>query len=91
MEKQALLEDMALGSSATANGWRPLSGGDPPYSAPDAHARTQYGQELQLTEALRACRRDICQAEINELQTALTPSRAIRCSGWTSTSAPWRR
>ena len=33
---------------------------------------TQYGQELQLTEALLACRRDISRrAEISDLQTAL--------------------
>ncbi len=35
----------------------------------------QYGQELQLTEALRACRRDISRREINDLQNALTAAQ----------------
>jgi type VI secretion system protein VasG len=54
---------------------------------------TQYGQELQLTEALLACRRDISrQAEINDLQNALIAvQQGNPLLGLDVDVAPWRR
>ncbi|HBS3682705.1 TPA: type VI secretion system ATPase TssH [Klebsiella quasipneumoniae subsp. similipneumoniae] len=73
MEKQALLEDMALGNSAHGERLAAIEQEEIRLILALDTLETQYGQELQLTEALRACRRDISrQAEINELQTALT-------------------
>ena len=60
MEKQALLEDIALGNSARGDVyWRPLSRRRTRLILALDTLETQYGQELQLTEALLACRRDI--------------------------------
>lgn len=72
MEKQALLEDIALGNSARGDRLAAIEQEEIRLILALDTLETQYGQELQLTEALLACRRDISrQAEINDLQTAL--------------------
>lgn len=93
MEKQALLEDIALGNSAHGERLAFIEQEENRLILALDTLEIQYGQELQLTEALRACRRDISrQGKSTTCKTRLLPpSTAIRCSGWTSTSAPWRR
>ncbi|WP_094642847.1 AAA family ATPase [Klebsiella pneumoniae] len=72
MEKQALLEDIALGNSARGDRLAAIEQEEIRLILALDTLETQYGQELQLTEALLACRRDISrQAEISDLQTAL--------------------
>ncbi len=72
MEKQALLEDIALGNSARGDRLAAIEQEEIRLILALDTLETQYGQELQLTEALLACRRDISrQAEINDLQNAL--------------------
>lgn len=72
MEKQALLEDIALGNSARGDRLADIEQEEIRLILALDTLETQYGQELQLTEALLACRRDISrQAEISDLQTAL--------------------
>lgn len=72
MEKQALLEDIALGNSARGERLAAIEQEEIRLILALDTLETQYGQELQLTEALLACRRDISrQAEINDLQNAL--------------------
>ncbi|MEQ0535794.1 type VI secretion system ATPase TssH [Klebsiella sp. JB_Kp004] len=73
MEKQALLEDIALGNSAHGERQAFIEQEENRLILALDTLETQYGQELQLTEALRACRCDISrQGEINDLQNALT-------------------
>lgn len=73
MEKQALLEDIALGNSAHGERLAFIEQEENRLILALDTLETQYGQELQLTEALRACRRDLSrQGEINDLQNALT-------------------
>ncbi|HBQ2552480.1 TPA: type VI secretion system ATPase TssH [Klebsiella variicola] len=72
MEKQALLEDIALGNSPRGERLAAIEQEEIRLILALDTLETQYGQELQLTEALLACRRDISrQAEINDLQNAL--------------------
>ncbi len=72
MEKQALLEDIALGNSARGDRLAAIEQEEIRLILALDTLETQYGQEPQLTEALLACRRDISrQAEISDLQTAL--------------------
>lgn len=72
MEKQALLEDIALGNSAHGERLAAIEQEEIRLILALDTLETQYGQELQLTEALLACRRDISrQAEISDLQNAL--------------------
>lgn len=72
MEKQALLEDIALGNSARGERLAAIEQEEIRLILALDTLETQYGQELQLTEALLACRRDISrQAEISDLQNAL--------------------
>src|SRR5690606_36929781 len=73
MEKQALLEDIAVGN--TAHGERLAAIGEEGAAIilqlDEREAR--YGQELKLTEELLACRTDISrQGEIADLQMQLT-------------------
>lgn len=76
MEKQALLEDIALGNSARGERLAFIEQEENRLILALDTLETQYGQELQLTEALRACRRDISrQGEINDLQNALTAAQ----------------
>lgn len=76
MEKQALLEDIALGNSAHGERLAFIEQEENRLILALDTLETQYGQELQLTEALRACRRDISrQGEINDLQNALSAAQ----------------
>lgn len=76
MEKHALLEDIALGNSAHGERLAFIEQEENRLILALDTLETQYGQELQLTEALRACRRDISrQGEINDLQNALTAAQ----------------
>ncbi|MCJ1822410.1 type VI secretion system ATPase TssH [Klebsiella quasipneumoniae subsp. quasipneumoniae] len=76
MEKQALLEDIALGNSAHGERLAFIEQEENRLILALDTLEIQYGQELQLTEALRACRRDISrQGEINDLQNALTAAQ----------------
>ncbi|HGD4178445.1 TPA: type VI secretion system ATPase TssH [Klebsiella quasipneumoniae] len=76
MEKQALLEDIALGNSAHGEWLAFIEQEENRLILALDTLETQYGQELQLTEALRACRRDLSrQGEINDLQNALTAAQ----------------
>ncbi|EMF1932712.1 type VI secretion system ATPase TssH [Klebsiella quasipneumoniae] len=76
MEKQALLEDIALGNSAHGERLAFIEQEENRLILALDTLETQYVQELQLTEALRACRRDISrQGEINDLQNALTAAQ----------------
>lgn len=76
MEKQALLEDIALGNSAHGERLAFIEQEENRLILALDTLETQYGQELQLTEALRACRRDLSrQGEINDLQNALNAAQ----------------
>ncbi|HGW3455101.1 type VI secretion system ATPase TssH [Klebsiella quasipneumoniae] len=76
MEKQALLEDIALGNSAHGERLAFIEQEENRLILALDTLEIQYGQELQLTEALRACRRDISrQGEINDQQNALTAAQ----------------
>ena len=70
MEKR-LLEDIALGNSARGDRLAAIEQEEIRLILALDTLETQYGQELQLTEALLACRRDISRREISDLQTAL--------------------
>ncbi|HHA1691823.1 TPA: type VI secretion system ATPase TssH [Enterobacter hormaechei subsp. xiangfangensis] len=73
MEKQALLEDIAVGN--TAHGERLAAIGEEEVAIilQLDERETRYGQELKLTEELLACRTDISrQGEIADLQMQLT-------------------
>ncbi|MEC6624608.1 type VI secretion system ATPase TssH, partial [Enterobacter hormaechei] len=73
MEKQALLEDIAVGN--TAHGERLAAIGEEEVAIilQLDERETRYGQELALTQELLACRTDISrQGEIADLQMQLT-------------------
>ncbi len=73
MEKQALLEDIAVGN--TGHGERLAAIGEEEVAIilQLDEREAQYGQELKLTEELLACRTDISrQGEIADLQRQLT-------------------
>ncbi|MBZ7151431.1 type VI secretion system ATPase TssH [Klebsiella michiganensis] len=73
MEKQALLEDIAVGNSAHGERLAANEQDEIRIILQLDERETQYGQELKLTEELLACRTDISrQAEISDLQTQLT-------------------
>ncbi|WP_202025215.1 type VI secretion system ATPase TssH [Klebsiella quasipneumoniae] len=73
MEKQALLEDTALGNSNHGERLTAIEQEEVRIILQLGQLETQYGQELTLTEALLACRTDISrQAETAELQNQLT-------------------
>ncbi|WP_148242107.1 MULTISPECIES: type VI secretion system ATPase TssH [Enterobacteriaceae] len=73
MEKQALLEDIAVGNSAHGERLAAIEQDEICIILQLDERETQYGQELKLTEELLACRTDISrQAEISDLQTQLT-------------------
>ncbi|HCI6431233.1 TPA: type VI secretion system ATPase TssH [Klebsiella quasipneumoniae subsp. similipneumoniae] len=73
MEKQALLEDTALGNSNHGERLTAIEQEVVRIILQLDQLETQYGQELTLTEALFACRTDISrQAETAELQNQLT-------------------
>ncbi len=94
MEKQALLEDIALSNSARGDRLAAIEQEEIRLILALNTLETQYGQELQLTEsAARLSPRYLpARRKLAIYKPRLSPSsRAIRCSGWTSTSAPWRR
>ncbi|OUG41501.1 type VI secretion system ATPase TssH [Klebsiella michiganensis] len=73
MEKQALLEDIAVGNSAHSERLASIEQDEIRIILELDELETQSGQELKLTEQLLACRADISrQAEISDLQTQLT-------------------
>ncbi|HGH4618097.1 type VI secretion system ATPase TssH [Enterobacter bugandensis] len=73
MEKQALLEDIAVGNSTHGERLAAIEQGEVRIILQLDELETRYGQELRLTEELLACRTDISrQTEIADLQTQLT-------------------
>ncbi|HDR2540902.1 TPA: type VI secretion system ATPase TssH [Enterobacter mori] len=73
MEKQALMEDIAVGNTAPGERLAVIEQDEVRIIVELDALETQYGQELKLTEALLACRADISrQAEIAGLQAELT-------------------
>lgn len=73
MEKQALLEDIALGNSTHHERLAIIEQEEIRIILELDILETQYGQELKLTEELMACRTDISrQADIADLQRQLT-------------------
>ncbi|HFT0376060.1 TPA: type VI secretion system ATPase TssH [Enterobacter mori] len=72
MEKQALMEDIAVGNTAPGERLAVIEQDEVRIIVELDALETQYGQELKLTEALLACRADISrQAEIAGLQAEL--------------------
>ncbi|MBW8246057.1 type VI secretion system ATPase TssH [Enterobacter mori] len=73
MEKQALMEDIAVGNTAPGERLAAIEQDEVRIIVELDALETQYGQELKLTEALLACRADISrQAEIAGMQAELT-------------------
>lgn len=73
MEKQALMEDIAVGNTAPGERLAVIEQDEVRIIVELDALETQYGQELKLTEALLACRADISrQAEIAGMQAELT-------------------
>lgn len=72
MEKQALLEDIAVGTGQHAERLAAIEQQENRLLVELDERETQYGQEMTLTEQLIDCRRDISrQAETTELQHKL--------------------
>lgn len=72
MEKQALLEDIAVGKEAHREPLAAIERDEVRIILQLDELETQYGAELKLTEQLLACRSDISrQAEIPDLQQQL--------------------
>ncbi|EOL9009937.1 type VI secretion system ATPase TssH [Cronobacter sakazakii] len=72
MEKQALLEDIAMGSHAHSERLAKIEEEEVNILTELDVLETQYGQEITLTEQLLACRRDLSrQAESASLQSEL--------------------
>ncbi|MHA6671581.1 type VI secretion system ATPase TssH [Enterobacter mori] len=72
MEKQALMEDIAVGNITHSERLAAIEQDEVHIIVELDALETQYGQELKLTEALLACRADISrQAEIAGLQAEL--------------------
>lgn len=72
MEKQALLEDIAVGKEAHREPLAAIERDEVRIILQLDELETQYGAELKLTEQLLACRSDISrQAEIADLQQQL--------------------
>ena len=72
MEKQALLEDIAMGSHAHSERLAEIEEEEVSILTELDVLETQYGQEITLTEQLLACRRDLSrQAESASLQSEL--------------------
>ena len=73
MEKQALLEDIAVGNRTHAERLAAIEQEEVRIILQLDELETQYGEELKLTKALLACRQDISrQVEIADLQSQLT-------------------
>ncbi|MHC9515046.1 type VI secretion system ATPase TssH [Enterobacter mori] len=73
MEKQALMEDIAVGNIIHSERLAAIEQDEVRFIVELDSLETQYGQELKLTEAMLACRADISrQAEIAGMQAELT-------------------
>ncbi|OXL35992.1 ClpV1 family T6SS ATPase [Enterobacter mori] len=73
MEKQALMEDIAVGNTSHSERLAAIEQDEIRIIVELDALEGQYGQELKLTEALLACRADISrQAEITGLQQQLS-------------------
>ncbi|WP_336221604.1 type VI secretion system ATPase TssH [Citrobacter amalonaticus] len=73
MEKQALLEDIAVGNNKSGERLAAIEQEEVALIVELDERETQYGQELALTEQLMACRADISrQAETAALQQQLS-------------------
>lgn len=73
MEKQALLEDIAVGNTAHGERLAAIEQDEIRIILQLDEREIQYGQELALTEQLLACRADISrQAEMADLQQQLS-------------------
>ncbi|HDC4405473.1 TPA: type VI secretion system ATPase TssH [Enterobacter cloacae] len=73
MEKQALMEDIAVGNTAPGERLAAIEQDEVRIILELDERETQYGQELKLTEELLACRADLSrQAEIGGLQQQLS-------------------
>jgi len=73
MEKQALLEDIAVGNSTHGERLAAIEQQECALDSELSALEAQYAQELALTKQLLACRSDISrQAEIVDLQTRLS-------------------
>ncbi len=73
MEKQALLEDIAVGNTPPGERLAAIEQDEVRIIVELDERETQYGQELKLTEELLACRADNSrQAEIADLQQQLS-------------------
>ncbi|MGM8476930.1 AAA family ATPase, partial [Enterobacter cloacae] len=76
MEKQALLEDIAVGNLTHDERLAAIEQDEVRIILELDEREAQYGQELKLTEALVACRADISrQAEISDLQQQLNEAQ----------------
>ncbi|MFP2378440.1 type VI secretion system ATPase TssH [Enterobacter ludwigii] len=72
MEKQALLEDIAVGNKGHGGRLTAIEREENTLIIALDELETQYGQELKLTEQLLECRQDISrQSEAHKLQQAL--------------------
>ncbi|EMM0837995.1 type VI secretion system ATPase TssH [Enterobacter ludwigii] len=72
MEKQALLEDIAVGNKGHGGRLTAIQREENTLIIALDELETQYGQELKLTEQLLECRQDISrQSEAHKLQQAL--------------------
>jgi type VI secretion system protein VasG len=72
LEKQALLEDIAVGNNSHGERQATIEQDEIRIILQLDELETQYGEELKLTEQLLACRADISrQAEIADLQQQL--------------------
>ncbi|WP_353797402.1 type VI secretion system ATPase TssH [Enterobacter cloacae] len=73
MEKQALMEDIAVGNTAPGERLAAIEQDEVRIILELDEREAQYGQELKLTEELLACRADLSrQAEIGGLQQQLS-------------------
>ena len=76
MEKQALLEDIAVGNSAYGERLEVIDREEVSIILQLDALETQYGEELKLTEQIQACRADISrQAEMANLQEQLSAAQ----------------
>ena len=76
LEKQALLEDIAVGNSAYGERLEAIDREEVNIILQLDALETQYGEELKLTEQIQACRADISrQAEMANLQEQLSAAQ----------------
>jgi type VI secretion system protein VasG len=90
MEKQALLEDIAVGNQSHGERLTAIEQEENDLIVGLDELETQYGQELKLTEQLLECRQDISrQSETTRCnRNSIKCSAATRCSPLMWTYAP---